>query len=832
MIPTDCPSSRDSERTPAAGRAVFRHLALPGLLVFALTAILGACALPQPSPAPPGTSAAGEKEQPRSEEPFLGIAHRIIPLPGGKPREKAYQVLQTVPGSAAARAGLRPGDLLLSYDGRRPRNSQDLRQYLLLQKQVGEPLQLKWRRTETRYRGRSNRRLLEPTSPASVEQLLREQETGETMHIRAERRPRILRATLILGRRGNIADIPDNADIFPAYEQQQDDAARLLQELFARPKLKERYRQWREKQEEDEKWDDGRRLPLVRYLRRDPVKLSAVLGVLSDELQRAGGETSPSSLLQQMAKIRESTPNIPAPSTGTGMARVINVLNNAALARAQGLANLNAEEEERLRQEFPPLLTRFVHSRYLDDRDSTAAAAENQELLQLAAKVNLNAMTEALLHLAALTEQDLLQDAVRELREREPLAAPPKGVSGQVLYAVETPAGRVVVGGPGPNRYRGIFALILDTGGDDIYLGDTGAGKQGIAVILDLSGDDEYSATDSFSQGSAFLGASLLADFGGDDSYRAVSLAQGAALLGSALLLDTAGNDSYAGQQYVQGFACFGIALLLDRGGNDRYEAGIFAQGVGGPDATGLLMDRAGSDLYRVGGRYPSTYGTEGIFQGAGQGLGIGFRFHASGGAGLLLEGGGADRMEAGNFAQGTGYFYALGLLRHFGPEEDIYTASRYGQGSAAHSALGAMLEDGGNDRYLSSFGGVVQGAAWDLSAALFLDKAGDDAYGRQDLHFSQGAGAKKGFGLFLDAAGSDHYHFATRGASNNRNPPEDFDFSIFIDAGPGADHYAGKPTQTKIQLRQADGGQVQLEAAIPLAELPARLQAERENEP
>ncbi len=795
-------------------------------------AILGSCAeLPEQGASSP-SPALEEKRQ--GEEPFLGVAHRLIPLPGGKPKERAYQVLQVVPESAAARAGLRPGDLLLSYDGRRPRVSEDLRQYLLNEKRVGDLLQLKWRRIETRYRGRSNRRSLEVSSPASVESLLREQEVDETMRFWAQRRQRILHAQAVLGRRAGYDDIPDNADIFPAYEALEDDTARLLGQLLMEPGLGERYRQWRERQAEDEKWDDGRRLPLVRYLRRDPLKMSPVLHTLSDELQRAGGENSAMPLLLGMAKLRGGTPDAPAPATAaTAMARIAASLEEASRARERALRALNAEEQERLRREIPPLLARFVHSRYLDNGEGAGLAEENHELLALAAKVDLDAMTEALLHLAALSEQALLQDAVRELRGQEPPASPPVGMSGQVLYAAQTTAGRIVVGGAGTNRYWGTFALILDAGGDDVYRGNAGrvSEQQGIAVILDLDGDDEYSATESFAQGSGFLGAGLLADFSGDDTYRAVSLSQGAALLGGGLLLDSAGNDTYTGQQYMQGFACFGIALLLDRSGDDRYEAGIFAQGTGGPDATGLLMDRAGSDFYQVGGLYPSTYGTGGIFQGSGQGLGVGFRFYASGGAGLLLDGGGADRMEAGNFAQGTGYFYALGLVRQFGPEDDTYIASRYGQGSAAHSALGAMLEDGGNDRYLSSFGGVVQGAAWDLAAALFSDRGGDDVYGRQGLSFSQGAAAKKGFGLFLDAAGSEQYYFEKR---TDNNPPEDFDLSIFIDAGPGTDRYSGKQAGGEIQLKSDGGGRVQLEASIPLAELSAQLKetSERAEDP
>ena len=794
------------------------------ILASALAACAGAPADDRGTPPPALEIPREEADTRREEEPFLGVAYRLVPVQGrAQKKEHGYRVLKVVPDSAAARAGLQPGDVLLRYDGRRPHRSEDLRQYLLAEKQVGDTLRLEWRRSTTRYRGRSNRRPLDVASPAAIEALLHEQENGETMRFWAQRRQRTLRAKALLGRRGGFDAIPDNAALFPAYEKLQDGTTRLLDGLFAHLDLQEHYQQWRSLQAEDEKWDDGRRLPLVRYLRRDPLKMGAVLTTLSDELQQAGTASTPLPLLLRMAQLRGAENNAPAAAAPASMKHIIAALERAARARQRALADLDADAQVLLRKEFPALLARFVHSRYLDDGHGALPAVQNQELLALAAKVDLQNMTEALLHLATLTQHALLQEVLRELEGREPPAAPPAGVSGSVWYAAETSAGRIVVGGPGSNRYLGAFALILDAGGDDVYLNDAGrvSAQQGIAVILDLAGNDEYSATENFAQGSGFLGAGLLADFGGDDTYRAASLAQGTALLGGGLLLDASGNDTYIGQQYVQGFACFGIALLLDSAGDDRYEAGIFAQGTGGPDAAALLMDRAGADFYSVGGLYPSTYGTGGIFQGAGQGLGVGFRFHASGGLGLLLDGGGADRMEAGNFAQGTGYFYALGLLRQFGTQDDTYIASRYGQGSSAHSALGAMLEDGGDDRYLSSFGSVVQGAAWDLAAALFLDSAGDDIYGRQPLGFSQGAGAKKGFGLFLDAAGSDRYHFDKHPGSG---APEDFDLSVFIDAGPGTDRYLEQPTGPKTRLQSSRQGQVLLETSLPLAELPQQL--------
>ena len=46
---------------------------------------------------------------------------------------------------------------------------------------------------------------------------------------------------------------------------------------------------------------------------------------------------------------------------------------------------------------------------------------------------------------------------------------------------------------------------------------------------------------------------------------------------------------------------------------------------------------------------------------------------------------------EAGEFAQGSGYFFGLGVLRDSGGN-DRYLGRRYAQGSAAHQAIGVLF--------------------------------------------------------------------------------------------------------------------------------------------
>ena len=176
--------------------------------------------------------------------------------------------------------------------------------------------------------------------------------------------------------------------------------------------------------------------------------------------------------------------------------------------------------------------------------------------------------------------------------------------------------------------------------------------------------------------------------------------------------------------------------------------------GVGFPGGVGLLCSAAddGADTYYNKGQYASSYRDPGSFEGGGQGLGVGHRPYASGGVGMLVDGGGDDRFEGGAFSQGGGYYYGLGILHNRGGD-DSYRGSRYNMGFTAHQAVGVFLDDGGDDRYETSHY-VALGMAWDESVTLFADRAGDDTYLAPG--FAYAAAAQNGFALFIEGGGND----------------------------------------------------------------------------
>jgi len=406
--------------------------------------------------------------------------------------------------------------------------------------------------------------------------------------------------------------------------------------------------------------------------------------------------------------------------------------------------------------------------------------------------VNWDAFGNALLDY----ERDVEPIDVEDLRTRALVDAPPAAagiVEGTIIEAIETDLGWIVIGGAGPNRYdMSKVIAVYDIGGDDsYYASDLCLGNR---AIIDLAGNDRYTGTADQGPASALLGFSFVDDRAGDDRYEGELLSAGAACYGVSLLLDRGGNDTYIGREWSLGAGVYGAGMIFDLGGGcDTYLGEFLCQGVGGPRGFGCILDDGGDDLYRANGPKPSAYGTPAVYQSFSQGFGFGYRNYAAGGIGILSDLGGNDRYEAGEFAQGGAYYYALGLL-HDTSGNDIYYGNRYGQGFGVHQAHGMLVDDAGDDTYYSMTA-ASQGAAWDIGVGMLLDRAGNDSYQCDGL--GQGGAAQQGIAYLIDMDGVDRYigrsstqgesggndyHFAETGA---------YSFSLLLDLGGDEDFYS-----------------------------------------
>lgn len=513
-------------------------------------------------------------------------------------------------------------------------------------------------------------------------------------------------------------------------------------------------------------------------------------------------------------------------SPESALSVVIQALQGAQAGYAKALAPLNrAELGELVRRLYPVLAGNARQGHTLDDRPT------GRRLCDLLEKMDRDGLFSAAEALVRLADPPLLQQLAALPEDgdlsAEGISLSAEGVSGRVVRQVITPAGTIVVGGKGPNVYeldrmKGV-AAVIDLGGDDEYREGAVSFQRPLLVTIDLGGDDRYEATQPGVQGGAVLGISMAVDVAGNDVYRARDVAQGSALGGVGILIDFQGEDQYLAIRRAQGQALGGIGLLVDRQGRDRYHAAMWAQGYGGPLGFGVLEDTAGDDRYYAGGLFPDSYPETPGYEGWSQGVGSGLRQVASGGIGVILDGGGDDEYEFDYMAQGGGYWCGLGFARDFGGNDRRRGATRtaynggprgepifqrFSNGFGCHYALGFLFDDFGDDTYNGTIMGL--GFAWDLSAAFLCDFAGNDRY-EATGGGTQGNGAQAGLGVIFDYTGNDTYlgqgqGYASPAISYHPLPQCGGNFSLVIDYG-GKDSYGCGAQDNTYNTRGSDSG-------------------------
>lgn len=748
-----------------------------------------------------------EKAEIHVKYAFLGVVPRLIDTAEFKQAgvSQGYRIDWIVPDSAADKTGLQSGDIIVEFDGinldsvaEQERNVY-LSRYVKLRKKIGDHLCLKVLRPVSTIKAREDAETVYPESIKELKRLIDKQLPDKRLSLTIDNKILIFRFDVILGDGKNLTpqDLPSNDKLFPQYAKLLTPHETVMNRLIEQYELQGQYQDIIRRYSEDELWDDGFRLNLFRFLHRDPFKLVPVIEDKTNRIEDFSRNTSFNEILQEGADLLDVSisPHREA-FNGEGLVQsyldfIVQTVDTAWKFRQKAFARLSEEEALYLEEQLVLLFDRFSQSYYVDRPDEPEDRDNNRQIIELTQKIDITSLFHSGAILAGLTGRQFLAGLQKVLSGRDQSSsAPVNGVEGNILYSLSSRAGPVLIGGTGRNIYKIPAAVIIDLGGDDLYTGEStlGHGRQKISAIVDLSGQDEYLATEPFAQGSGFLGIGLLLDLAGDDLYVGTRFSQASAVLGIGMLGDLAGNDRYYGEEFNQGIAFWGAGILLDAQGNDYYQSDLFAQGVGGVKGFGALLDNEGDDFYFAGGRNRSSYGTSGIFQGSSQGLGIGFRGYASGGIGLLLDGGGDDNFWAGNFSQGTGYFFGIGIIRNFGSGSDTYTASRYGQGASAHSAAGILIDDAGNDRY-GGYHIALQAAAWDLGIAAFVDKEGNDTYNGSN-GFSQAAAAHNGMAFFVDGQGSDHYS-GDQARTGNNDYHGGSSLSFFIDSGGDQDNYS-----------------------------------------
>ena len=747
-----------------------------------------------------GASAGGQTPSYRGKV-FLGLGTRGVRLP----RDERYasthglEVMRVAAGSSAEKAGLRVGDTIVSVDGT-AWTSERIR----LSRSFGKA------GNKSRPGDIARFQILRaaPGDPNGPKELL---ELDVVLLPYPFTEPEMPRSP------ANDALRPDLKHAHPAYEN-------LCRQLIAACGYKADTLDLLERLRRCEEFPDPHRLPIVCYVHRDPFKLEAVTRELAAPLLTgAGGVASLGRSLDLVEHIllRFGTPRDapagiePAEGIPTFAGKDLDghldyveaVLARADAHQKRAFSAMTQPDIKFILKHRHGMLDAYVTYRMLSYDTDAARQRASAKLIRIASKVNIAALLDQARPAALLVAPDFTASL------RRAAEASGKPLDKPVIAQRNTPYGGVLVAGRGRTRYQGKdYAAIYDLGGDDVYANNCAASIPGAiptAVIVDYAGDDAYESTRLFRQGCGDMGVGLLVDLQGNDNYIGSRYTQGVGFMGVGVLCDEAGDDTYRGIAFHQGVGHFGAGILLDGSGRDRYESHDTSQGVGLPGGCGILCDGgAEGDSYYCKGWKPSGYGTSGVFKGCSQGIGIGYRPYASGGVGMLLDRGGEDRFEAGNFSQGGGYFYAFGILYNAGAEDDVYIGSRYAQGFCAHQAAGAFIEEGGNDRYVTRYA-VAQGLSWDETSVLFLDAGGDDRY--EGGSFSQGASAMNGFVMFIDAGGQDTYLYCDQARAGGNRYHGGKSLSFFLDLGGDPDQYPSKPNNAIVK-----GGENSIFADLP----------------
>lgn len=517
-----------------------------------------------------------------------------------------------------------------------------------------------------------------------------------------------------------------------------------------------------------EKTSNPLQLQEVTYLMRHPEAAGEVARELSERvvapLERPNWQAG--KVMRRAAALLDIELSFSPVTSGVTFPALLQVMEETGKDVEKALDNLTREEQDLLRQAA----------------NNPADDSQWNKVLEISMKVDRAKLFKAFSPLLSFLTQDnlalLKEDLISRFAAKE----------GDILYEAMTPIGRVIVGNTGPNVYAEDAALILDLGGDDLYLNNAGGTRPGMPVtlVIDFEGNDRYVGRENFSQGAGLLGGGFLLDLGGRDTFVGLTGSQGAGFFGLGLLYHGDGDAGFSASRYAQGTGLMGIGILANRKGDNKYVCSYAGQGLGLPGGAGILIDEEGNDYYQLGGLEPDFRDPQKATQSFGQGFGQGVRSEknvnaAPGGIGMLIDEQGNDTYLADYFAQGASYYYGLGILDDRAGD-DQYFAGRYAQGAGIHSSVGVLIDREGDDFYYESFG-VGQGMGHDYGVGFLEDDEGENRYQAGTL--VQGAATIGSIGILIDPKGPDKLSYQNSGQAYAET---DNSMGIVIRKGGGRD--------------------------------------------
>lgn len=397
--------------------------------------------------------------------------------------------------------------------------------------------------------------------------------------------------------------------------------------------------------------------------------------------------------------------------------------------------------------------------------------------------------------LAVCGDKKWLAALAQELSARvpKPTVERPAGVDGSIVFAEKSPAGWILIGGSGANRYDCDAALIIDLGGADNYGARATRSdiRRPLNVVIDLGASgDTYETAEDASIACGLLGISILVDCGGNDRYMGGRATQGAGLGGIGILIDREGDDRFDADGVAQGAAIFGVGLFFDLSGNDVANATWGAQGFAGPTAAGIMIDVAGNDRRAVMGVGGQGEGDVNHVPSLAQGAATGIAGFVPGGFGVYLDLSGDDISTLGDTAHGVGLCLGTGVARDKSGADKV-SARSAAIGYAEHAGFSVVIDDAGKDeRKIDGADSLARSKGG--SASFFIDLLGDDVY--EFGPFSAAAAADGSLALFRDLAGKDVYRSKGESILGSLTAPAGIavrgSAALFLESGGSPDLY------------------------------------------
>ncbi len=740
---------------------------------------------------------------------YTGVVTDLATVDGAPEATGGIQILDVREDTPAYRGGLRRGDIIIKIGGHvftEPENEIDAKfKEIMAEYEPDDKLPVTILRMVITKKLIANGFDVDPKTYLNdpdgyIEDMPDETDLELTVH-----KEWIMEKLIItLGRRneGKYPGLPEIEDTDLAGMFERSNWEPWVDEVVDRYDIQDEYDDLRQRLRNLHNTDDGYRMPIIAAIHRDPFLAESIAreltyswtdfnsGLRDFSLAMTGEETALEDL---------EFPRLTLDATEDEFKEWFLLIMTPLIEEVNAVFDVFTDEEKDFLMKHRFELTDyFAENVYIHSDENLDRLERNRRTIELGGKID-QAKLFMVYKKTSSSIGKISRKAIEWMKKHPD------------VRSIETPWGKIGFGTEGHDWWRDSeFKFIFDPGGDDVYADGTATANsfdKPISWIIDKSGDDAYQSTaENGAQGCGAPGLGFLYDCKGNDIYIGQRWAQGTGFMGVGFCFDNSGNDVYHGTEFVQGAGLFGMGNLWDQAGDDEYYGTIHAQGVGFTNGFGFLYDVDGNDKGYATGKLPTNYGDPGIFDAWSQGVGMGFRGIASGGIGILIDQNGDDKWEAGNFSQGGGYYYGMGIFRSLGDGDDTYIGSRYAQGFCAHQAIGVFIEDGGNDTYLTRQG-VNAGLAWDECVTIFIDEGGDDYY-NGGTGFSLGASAHNSFMFWLDKGGKDEYHYAAGPARAGGNDYHGgYSLSFFIDQGDEQDLYTSKNVENDVELAWPEFG-------------------------